>query len=775
MKLRVLALILLSLLLAFAPFAASSSAGVWPGSAASPNPAATGTPHAPILIDGDVNFTAANGVTGGSGAAADPFVIEGWDINGSAHDYPAPFEIINTQAAFLIRNVSVHDYGGTLPILGAIDLENVSGGRLDNVTVTNATFGLGLNRVSQLLVTNSTFALIQYDVWGVGVANSTFRTNAFHDTIQLQSSQDVVIRDSRVLGAVDLRSSLRISVLANGEIAGGISIMGDTAAEYGSHTIAPDNLVNGLPIRYFANAAGLVVDGITAGEVIVANSSSVLVSNLIIAGWPSGIFLAFVRGGLVTANNLTDGGQGVVIESSSDVVVESNNVTYSAFGYGIRVEGSTRARIENNAISAFFPAAIWVYESPNASIVGNHVGLALGEAPPGRGIDLMFSPGALVADNVLEGLWYGAVATLSENVTVRGNRFSAAVIGLDLEGAPNATVEANVFQGAGLQVAGTPFDPSRRSFNVSVTPDNLVNGRPLLYYHHCTGLTLDGTIAGQVVVADCSGVQLRHLNVSGLAYGILLSMVNHTTVEDSEMSGTNCCGLRVEWSSNVTLASNHVTNGIESYATSYLTIDGNNVSGAVVGLYVVGGNHTTVRRNTISNAFRGVNLLYVRNATVVENEIAGDHLGMYVGWVQDVHIYHNNFVSNNQSAYQDPSTNVSWDAGYPSGGNYWSDYHGTDVCSGPNQTTCQGGDGIGDTPYVVASNAGRIVDRYPLMAPYVPPPEVPGLSPYVVLGVGSGIGAAVAVGVYLLWRARRHRESPGPPGLPSETPKTNGR
>ena len=60
-----------------------------------------------------------------------------------------------------------------------------------------------------------------------------------------------------------------------------------------------------------------------------------------------------------------------------------------------------------------------------------------------------------------------------------------------------------------------------------------------------------------------------------------------------------------------------------------------------------------------------------------------------------------------------------WDNGYPSGGNYWSDYAGEDLYSGPYQNET-GSDGIGDMPYVIDESN---TDNYPLMNPYgVPPP-----------------------------------------------------
>jgi len=81
-------------------------------------------------------------------------------------------------------------------------------------------------------------------------------------------------------------------------------------------------------------------------------------------------------------------------------------------------------------------------------------------------------------------------------------------------------------------------------------------------------------------------------------------------------------------------------------------------------------------------------------------------------------IYHNNFVNNTNQVYQEENFNNTWNEVYPSGGNYWSDYNGTDLYSGPYQNIT-GSDGIGDTPYVIDANN---IDHYPLMNLYSPTP-----------------------------------------------------
>ncbi len=109
------------------------------------------SPHAPIIIDGLADFTAANGVAAGSGAQDDPFIIAGWDINASASH---GIVVRDTTAHFLIRDVRVHS-GGTQ--LDGIRLENVTNGRAQQLNLTGNRDGIVVENSTAVWVSSSTF------------------------------------------------------------------------------------------------------------------------------------------------------------------------------------------------------------------------------------------------------------------------------------------------------------------------------------------------------------------------------------------------------------------------------------------------------------------------------------------------------------------------------------------------------------------------------------------------------------------------------------------
>jgi len=109
--------------------------------------------------------------------------------------------------------------------------------------------------------------------------------------------------------------------------------------------------------------------------------------------------------------------------------------------------------------------------------------------------------------------------------------------------------------------------------------------------------------------------------------------------------------------------------------------------------------------------------------------------------------YHNNFINNTQHVYVVTLGFAnSWDDGYPSGGNYWSDYDGVDFCSGSYQNE-SGSDGMGDTPYVIDEDNQ---DNYPLMKPYPWDPHDVGITSVTTSKtiVGQGFNVFINASVF---------------------------
>lgn len=146
---------------------------------------------------------------------------------------------------------------------------------------------------------------------------------------------------------------------------------------------------------------------------------------------------------------------------------------------------------------------------------------------------------------------------------------------------------------------------------------------------------------------------------------------------------------------------------------NYIRIEHLDLGNTDVCIELVGTNNSEISFNNIGDSVVGIGLWESSNNRVFVNDVGGNYWSMVLdGNSSDNHIYHNNFYS---GAWIAPNAveNV-WDDGYPSGGNYWSDYVGIDNKSGPLQDK-HGNDGIGDSSYVIWRND---TDRYPLVKPW---------------------------------------------------------
>jgi parallel beta-helix repeat protein len=107
-----------------------------------PDEAGGYTTRSPILIDGNSDFTAANGVVSGTGTASDPYIIEDWIIDASGSG--SGIHIKNTDKSFVILDCYVKNSGSTLWDSGIL-LENVDHGQVNRNTATENRYGITLN------------------------------------------------------------------------------------------------------------------------------------------------------------------------------------------------------------------------------------------------------------------------------------------------------------------------------------------------------------------------------------------------------------------------------------------------------------------------------------------------------------------------------------------------------------------------------------------------------------------------------------------------------
>jgi len=203
-------------------------------------------------------------------------------------------------------------------------------------------------------------------------------------------------------------------------------------------------------------------------------------------------------------------------------------------------------------------------------------------------------------------------------------------------------------------------------------------------------------------------------------HGLYLIFSDNHTIDDNTIRFNDNIGIILDHSCNNLVHNNLVSENKDSfeYGTGLGIMDW--------------ANNNTISNNTITN--NGLSMddlgygIYCGgfscwDNSIINNTIANHDFGIQLYEWNNTLIYHNNFTNNEVQAF-DNGFNF-WDNGYPSGGNYWSDYNGTDNFSGPGQNQT-GSDGIGDTPYTNIQGGSGAQDNYPLMEPW----GIPGSSPF---------------------------------------------
>jgi len=448
-----------------------------------------------------------------------------------------------------------------------------------------------------------------------------------------------------------------------------------------------------------------IIDGSGTGNVINIMANNVNITGFTIqksgSAWPNaGIYISGSSGNSISGNNITNNFCGIYLLLSSNNNISGNNIANNY--YGIYLSSSSSNIISGNTITANNYAGIEFYSScSNNSISGNNI----------------------ANNNVGIGLSSSSSNSISVN-NIANNSY-----GIDLYFSSSNIISGNMFTDDGLIVVN--------SYNNSVEY-NIVNGKPLVYLEGVANYRVGD--AGQVILVRCDSIRVENLNLSRTVIGVELWETNNSIISRNNIAN-NLRGIDVEYSSNNTLSGNNITNNVHGIAfgyssnnsitgnnitanngysialslSSYNTLSENTIANNRDGIYLVESSNNAISGNNITNNELGIYLLESSYNNVSGNNIAGNHgYGILIGYSSNNKFYHNGFINNTQQAYIYLSGSNFWDDGYPSGGNYWSNYTGVDLYSGPYQDEI-GSDGVGDTPHVIDANNR---DNYPLIHPY---------------------------------------------------------
>jgi parallel beta-helix repeat protein len=224
------------------------------------------------------------------------------------------------------------------------------------------------------------------------------------------------------------------------------------------------------------------------------------------------------------------------------------------------------------------------------------------------------------------------------------------------------------------------------------------------------GLT-GAVIAIKANNVNISGFTIRNAawGTAGIYMGDALGCVIRNTIIASNVGGY---GISLFRSSNNNVSDNIITSnerGIDFSYSSNNIVHNNTISNNVDGIYLsYDSTHNTFTANTmVNNSYRGFYCYSFYgekpcgNNTLIGNTIADSERGVHLESSNNNTIYHNNFINNTIQVMLMDSTN-SWDNGYPSGGNYWSEH------------TCIGNPSDGSHPYTIDADD---IDRYPFQDP----------------------------------------------------------
>jgi beta propeller repeat protein/parallel beta-helix repeat protein len=306
---------------------------------------------------------------------------------------------------------------------------------------------------------------------------------------------------------------------------------------------------------------------------------------------------------------------------------------------------------------------------------------------------------ASAGDNIIVNDNNGTANTYNENLYI------SKLIQLIANG--NVTINALNPDQSVITIYNEGSGSTINGFTITGATAYLTGGIYLDHTENCT-------ISENNIIEDYSGIGgvyssnnlIIRNQITGHDYGVNTYYSPNNRFLENNLSN-NIVGISIGWSSYNIIQNNTICNNSNGQGiylnpqASYTIVSGNIInSNRWTGISICDySDYNQIFDNEISNngaegiAIGDGSYNTIKNNLMANNSVYGVMIinGYYSSATTGNNIYNNSFINNPTQAYVGPGvTGNYFNASYPIGGNYWSDYNGID----------HNNDGFGDTPYV---------------------------------------------------------------------------